>query len=133
VNLVPRYARFNRRLINTLLNAPLIRLMLPSFRDDYAIAADLYDYFVPNANCPDLAFYVDEAMSAGGRILEPACGTGRVRIPTARPHPTGRFRTLRRIFNPVVISAAISTHLLRKLAAGNASPKTSFHPRTDKE
>lgn len=58
--------------------------MLPSSQDDYAIAADLYDYVVPYATRPDVAFYVDEARSGGGPVLELGCGTGRVLIPTAR-------------------------------------------------
>lgn len=58
--------------------------MLPSSQDDYAIAADLYDYVVPYANRPDVAFYVDEARNAGGPVLELGCGSGRVLIPTAR-------------------------------------------------
>jgi len=52
--------------------------------DDYAIAADLYDYVVPYANRPDVAFYVDAAREAAGPVLEIGCGTGRVLIPTAR-------------------------------------------------
>jgi SAM-dependent methyltransferase len=52
--------------------------------DDYAIAADLYDYVVPYANRPDVAFYVDAARQAEGPVLELGCGTGRVLIPTAR-------------------------------------------------
>lgn len=58
--------------------------MLPSSKDDYAIAADLYDYVVPYANRPDVSFYVDEARSAAGPVLELGCGTGRVLIPIAR-------------------------------------------------
>ena len=58
--------------------------MITSSHDDYAIAADLYDCVVPYANRPDVAFYVDEARSAGGAVLELGCGTGRVLIPTAR-------------------------------------------------
>jgi SAM-dependent methyltransferase len=58
--------------------------MLRSPQDDYAIAADLYDYVVPYAKRPDVAFYVDAARSAGGPVLELGCGTGRVLIPTAR-------------------------------------------------
>jgi SAM-dependent methyltransferase len=58
--------------------------MLPSSQDEYAIAADLYDYVVPYASRPDVAFYVDQALRAGGPVLELGCGTGRVLIPTAR-------------------------------------------------
>jgi SAM-dependent methyltransferase len=58
--------------------------MFPPSRDDYAITADLYDYVVPYANRPDVAFYVNQAKSAGGPVLELGCGTGRVLIPTAR-------------------------------------------------
>jgi SAM-dependent methyltransferase len=58
--------------------------MTPTPDDDYAIAADLYDYVVPYANRPDVAFYVDAAREAGGPVLELGCGTGRVLIPTAR-------------------------------------------------
>jgi SAM-dependent methyltransferase len=58
--------------------------MTPTPHDDYAIAADLYDYVVPYANRPDVAFYVDAARQAEGPVLELGCGTGRVLIPTAR-------------------------------------------------
>lgn len=58
--------------------------MLPSSQDDYATAADLYDYVVPYSNRPDVAFYVDEARNSGGPVLELGCGTGRVLIPMAR-------------------------------------------------
>ena len=58
--------------------------MNPSPQDDYAIAADLYDYVVPYANRPDVAFYVDQARISGGSVLELGCGTGRVLVPTAR-------------------------------------------------
>ena len=51
---------------------------------DYSIAADLYDYVVPYANRPDVAFYVEAAQAAAGPVLELGCGTGRVLIPTAR-------------------------------------------------
>jgi SAM-dependent methyltransferase len=51
---------------------------------DYSIAAALYDYVIPYANRPDVAFYVDEARAAAGPVLELGCGTGRVLIPTAR-------------------------------------------------
>jgi SAM-dependent methyltransferase len=52
--------------------------------DEYAIAADLYDYVVPYANRPDVAFYVEAARQAAGPVLELGCGTGRVLLPIAR-------------------------------------------------
>jgi SAM-dependent methyltransferase len=52
--------------------------------DEYATAADLYDYVVPYRNRPDINFYVEAAVESGGPVLEVACGTGRVLIPTAR-------------------------------------------------
>jgi SAM-dependent methyltransferase len=52
--------------------------------DEYATAADLYDYVVPYRNRPDVNFYVEAAVESGGPVLEVACGTGRVLIPTAR-------------------------------------------------
>jgi SAM-dependent methyltransferase len=52
--------------------------------DTYAHVADLYDHVVPYRNRADVAFFVDAAREAGGRVLEIGCGTGRVLIPTAR-------------------------------------------------
>jgi len=44
----------------------------------------LYDSVPLYATRPDVQFYVEEARSAGGNVLEIGCGTGRVLIPTAR-------------------------------------------------
>lgn len=44
----------------------------------------LYDSVPLYAARPDVQFYVEEARSAGGNVLEIGCGTGRVLIPTAR-------------------------------------------------
>lgn len=49
--------------------------------DDYAIAADLYDHVVPDANRPDVAFSVDAAREAGGPVLIPTA------IPTGSAPP----------------------------------------------
>lgn len=52
--------------------------------DEYAAAAEFYDYVVPYATRADVAFFVDEALAAKGPVLEIGAGTGRVLIPTAR-------------------------------------------------
>ena len=52
--------------------------------DEYAGAAEFYDYVVPYATRGDVEFYVDEALAADGPVLELGCGTGRVLIPIAR-------------------------------------------------
>jgi SAM-dependent methyltransferase len=52
--------------------------------DEYGAVADLYDYVVPYRNRADVAFFVDEAVTSRGPVLEIGCGTGRVLIPTAR-------------------------------------------------
>ncbi len=51
---------------------------------DYEVAADLYDHVVPYRERPDVAFFVEAGVAAGGRVLELGCGTGRVLIPSAR-------------------------------------------------
>jgi SAM-dependent methyltransferase len=52
--------------------------------DDYAPIADLYDFVGPYRDRPDVPFWVEEAKSAGGPILELGCGSGRILLPTAR-------------------------------------------------
>lgn len=52
--------------------------------DDYAPTAQFYDYVPLHRDRADVAFYVEEALSAKGPVLEVACGSGRVLIPTAR-------------------------------------------------
>jgi SAM-dependent methyltransferase len=52
--------------------------------DDYASAAEFYDYVTPYATRGDVGFYVEEARASRGPVLELGCGTGRVLIPVAR-------------------------------------------------
>src|SRR5512136_2897760 len=52
--------------------------------EQYAATAELYDYVVPYQTRQDVAFFVEAAQASGGPVLEVACGTGRILIPTAR-------------------------------------------------
>ncbi len=45
---------------------------------------ELYDLGSPYAKRADIAFYLEEAEKSHGRVLEVACGTGRVLLPIAR-------------------------------------------------
>ena len=51
--------------------------------DDYAAIAELYDLVPGYAGRRDMDFYLDFCRSAGGKILELGCGTGRILIPAA--------------------------------------------------
>jgi SAM-dependent methyltransferase len=51
--------------------------------DDEPILAELYDLIPQYTGRHDVGFYVDLCRSAGGRVLELGCGTGRVLIPSA--------------------------------------------------
>ena len=52
--------------------------------DEYAAAAEYYDFVRPYRERADVAFYVDVARESGGPVLDVGCGTDRVLIPTAR-------------------------------------------------
>ncbi|MEX2288147.1 MAG: methyltransferase domain-containing protein [Planctomycetaceae bacterium] len=60
--------------------------MTEPFRTDYYVSelAEFYDEHSEYRDRPDVPFFVDEALAAGGPVLEIGCGTGRVLIPTAR-------------------------------------------------
>jgi len=49
-----------------------------------AFSAEFYDAFYSERLTPDVGFWVEAAMQAGGRTLELASGTGRVLLPIAR-------------------------------------------------
>ena len=51
--------------------------------EDQSFVAEYYDFIPGYAGRPDLEFYLDFSRSAGGKILELGCGTGRILIPTA--------------------------------------------------
>jgi ubiquinone/menaquinone biosynthesis C-methylase UbiE len=49
-----------------------------------AFAAEFYDPFFVNSPVPDIDFFRDYAKTTGGKILELACGTGRILIALAQ-------------------------------------------------
>lgn len=53
--------------------------------DTYSISAKYYDdEYASKSDLNDLPFYLEAAKRFGGPILEVACGTGRILLPTAR-------------------------------------------------
>lgn len=64
-------------------SAPRTSAMEPA-GDPCAPTAAFCDRFPEYAARADVAFYVEEARRAGGKVLELGCGTGRVLIPVAR-------------------------------------------------
>jgi SAM-dependent methyltransferase len=48
----------------------------------------IYDSVPAYVNRGDVQFYIDEARTAGGRVLEVGCGTGRILLPIARSGQT---------------------------------------------
>ena len=83
--------------------------------DEYAGAAEFYDYVVPYATRGDVEFYVDEALAANGPVLELGCGTGRVLIPIARAGVT---------IHGLDGSAAMLERCMKKLEAEPASVRS---------
>lgn len=49
-----------------------------------SLCTEFYDADKPSAPTEALAFYVDRARKAGGRVLEPMCGSGRFLLPMAQ-------------------------------------------------
>jgi SAM-dependent methyltransferase len=56
--------------------------------DAFPELAAIYDRVPAYVNRGDVQFYVDEARSAGGSVLEVGCGTGRILLPIARSGQT---------------------------------------------
>ena len=63
--------------------------------------ADLYDHTIHYAARPDIGFYLDQAKSTTGPILELGCGTGRVLTPLAEAGRT-------------IVGLDVSEHMLAK-------------------
>jgi SAM-dependent methyltransferase len=55
---------------------------------EYDRFAEFYDHVTPYRLREDVAFFVDLALQSRGPVLEMACGTGRVLIPSARAGAT---------------------------------------------
>ncbi|MFH1892447.1 MAG: class I SAM-dependent methyltransferase [Candidatus Zixiibacteriota bacterium] len=51
---------------------------------EFPFVSEFYDSVYDQLNRGDIEFFVDMAKEVGGPVLEVACGTGRVLIPTAR-------------------------------------------------
>ncbi len=51
---------------------------------DFGFVAEYYDLTPTYGTRPDVAFFVEEAVAARGKVLEVGCGTGRILLPTAR-------------------------------------------------
>lgn len=51
--------------------------------EDQPMLAELYDLVPSYAKRPDIDFYLQYCLAAGGKILELGCGTGRVLLPIA--------------------------------------------------
>ena len=51
--------------------------------EDQPFVAELYDFIPQYASRGDIDFHLDLARSAGGKVLELGCGTGRVLVPIA--------------------------------------------------
>lgn len=56
----------------------------PTDYGEYEHVAAYYDYVTPYRERPDIDFFVEEAVQAGGPVLEIGCGTGRILVPTAQ-------------------------------------------------
>ncbi len=66
------------------MDKPLEKAALMPGDDAYKFVAELYDYVPVYRERTDVPFFVEMARESGGPVLEVACGTGRVLIPTAR-------------------------------------------------
>lgn len=55
--------------------------------EEHSFIEEFYDFIPHYASRPDLGFYLDFSHSAGGKVLELGCGTGRVQVPPAATKP----------------------------------------------
>jgi len=65
--------------------------------DTYTEVADLYDHVGPYRDRPDVPFYMESAVAAGGPGLDLVCGTGPILIPSARAGAEIRFRAFQHL------------------------------------
>lgn len=86
--------------------------------EDKPFLAELYDLVPRYSGRRDLEFYVELCRSAGGKVLELGCGTGRVLMPLANA-------------GMEIVGLDLSTHMLAKCSQNLASQPAEIRNRIE--